>query len=126
MEASQRSKRLAIVDRTSDRQHGGTEGAVHELPTGYTEAAGLSGHESALGPAEASQRSERLAIMQTARLVVSMAALRVPSMSSPLEAAGLSGGYTCSQRTRGVASAWQLQTARLVASTWQYRSRCRA
>ena len=29
-EASQRLERLAIADRTSGRQHGGTEGAVHE------------------------------------------------------------------------------------------------
>ena len=40
-EASQRSERLAIADRTSSRQHGGTYGAVHELPT-VLEAAGLS------------------------------------------------------------------------------------
>ena len=105
-----------------------TEGAVHELPTGYTEAAVFSGHESAVSPAEASQRSECLAIAdrtsgrQHGGTVVAVHELP----TTPLEAAGLSGGYTCSQRTRGVASAWQLQTARLVASTWQYRSRCRA
>ena len=47
---SQCSERLAIADRTSGRQHGGTEGAVHayELPTAL-EAAGLSGHETAPG-----------------------------------------------------------------------------
>ena len=49
-EASQRLERLAIADRTSGRRHGGTEGAVHALPSAL-EAAGLGGQETTLrGP----------------------------------------------------------------------------